>query len=391
MAARSDTVCHQPSDEQNHESNDGLLEAQGWEDYAYNEPGSPPGTLTIDPEAPFPQLVAIDYTRDRADRRLLNTPEACRPYLSSDSVSWIDVQGLGSEAVLQQLGEVFGLHPLLLEDMVNIPQRPKVEEYEGHLLVVLQVAVPRASRKRIKGYSIAQVSLVVGPHYVLTVQESAAADCFEPVRRRIFANKGLIRQHGPDFLAYALIDAVIDSYFPILEAYGDRLEGMQDRVVHKPKSQTLNKIYKLKRELLGLRRVLWPHREAINSLTREGSAHIAAYVRVYLRDCYDHVLQQLDTIENYREMAHSLLDIYLSSVSNSINETMRVLTVISTIFIPLTFIAGVYGMNFEYMPELKSPIGYWVCWLVMLTIAGGLLYFFWKRGWLTNNPNNPQE
>ncbi len=382
MKTRGDTVCDQP----NHEPRDELLEAQGWEDYTYNEPGSPPGTLTIAPDAPFPQLVVIDYTPDRAERYPLNDPEACRPYLTSNSVSWIDVQGLGSEALWQQLGEVFGLHPLLLEDMVNIPQRPKVEEYEGHLLVVLQVAVPRASHKQIQGYSLAQVSLVVGPHCVLTVQESAAADCFEPVRRRIFANKGLIRQQGPDFLAYALIDAVIDGYFPLLEAYGDRLEGMQNRVLPKPKPQTLPRIYKLKRELLGLRRVLWPHREVINRLLHDSNTHMAAPVRVYLRDCYNHVLQQLDAIENYREMAHSLLDIYLSSVSNNINETMRVLTVISTIFIPLTFIVGVYGMNFEYMPELKSPIGYWVCWLVMLTIAGGLLYFFWKRGWLTSNP-----
>jgi magnesium transporter len=210
---------------------------------------------------------------------------------------------------------------------------------------------------------------------------------FEPVRQRIHRNKGTVRQQSTDYLTYALIDAVVDGFFPVLENYGERLEELQDEVVENPTPKTLDRIHKIKRELLLLRRIIWPQRDAIATLMRESSPLISDQVRLYLRDCYDHAVQAIDMIETYRELSASLMEVYLSSLNNNINEAMRFLTVISTIFIPLTFIVGVYGMNFDTevpgnMPELKMPYGYWLCWAGMTLIAGGLLAFFWRKGWV---------
>jgi magnesium transporter len=278
---------------------------------------------------------------------------------------------------------VFNLHALVLEDIVNIPQRPKVESFEDQELIILHMVT---SREDGRGFYDEQVSLILGKNYILTVQEEPENDVFEPIRQRIHRNRGVIRSQKSDYLAYALIDAIVDGFFPVLEDYGERLENLQDEVVDKPTRQTLDKIHKIKRELLLLRRAIWPQRDAINSLIREESPLIDREVRVFLRDCYDHTVQVMDMVETYRELAANLMDIYLSSLSNSTNEIMRFLTVISTVFIPLTFVAGVYGMNFDTelgnMPELKLPYGYALCWLLMLSMSGGLLFFFWKKGWL---------
>jgi magnesium transporter len=362
------------------------VEEEDYFDYFYNEPGSVPGTLLIEADAAPPVLFLIDYNEENATRTKLNTPEEVIPYLDSESVSWIDVQGLGSEDVLRRIGKVFGLHPLVLEDIVNVPQRPKVEEYEKQLLIVLRMVTPREDGKR---FISEQVSFILGEHYLLTVQEEPDYDPFGPVRERIRSNKGMICRHHADFLTYALIDAIVDGFFPVLEAYGDELEELEDEVVENPSRATLERIHQVKRDLLGLRRAIWPQREVINSLLRDGTPLIGDTVRTYLRDCYDHVVQVLEIIENYREIASSLMDVYLSSISNKMNEVMKVLTIISTIFIPLTFIAGVYGMNFNpelpgNMPELELPYAYVVCWLVMLTIAGALILYFKRRGWFDN-------
>jgi magnesium transporter len=240
------------------------------------------------------------------------------------------------------------------------------------------------------GFLFEQVSLVVSRNYLLTIQEEPEHDAFEPVRGRIHHNKGAIRQQGTDYLAYALIDAVIDGFFPVLEDYGERLEDLQDEVVAKPTKRTLDKIHKIKRELLLLRRAIWPQRDAINSLIRDDCSLISPPVRIYLRDCYDHTVQVIDMVETYRELASNLMDIYLSSISNRMNEVMQTLTVISTIFIPLTFIAGVYGMNFDHdksplnMPELGWYYGYPMICTVMIAIATGLLIYFWRKGWLSD-------
>ena len=357
------------------------------DDYFYDKPGSLPGTLSIEPDATPPVILLFDYNQTALTCQQLATPEECFPYLDSDSVSWVDVQGLGSENILQRLGQVFKLHPLVLEDIVNVPQRPKVEEYEDQLVVIARMVIPKESGY---GFYSEQVSFVLGEHYLLTVQEEPEHDCFEQVRMRIRQNKGVLRKQKADYLAYTLIDAIIDGFFPVLEAYGEYIEDLEEEVVTNPTRQTLQKIYRVRRELLTLRRAIWPQRDAINSLIRDGNELITDHVHIYLRDCYDHAVQVLDMVETYRELTSGLMDVYLSAVSNRMNEIMKLLTVISSIFIPLTFIAGVYGMNFNTeksplnMPELNWYWGYPLCLAAMAAIAFGLIYFFWRRGWFEN-------
>src|ERR671933_1021630 len=356
-------------------------------DYFYDKPGSLPGTLIIEEDAVPPKIVLIDYNESNATRIQVTKPEDCAPYLDTESVSWVDVQGLGSEDILKRTGKVFDLHPLVLEDVVNVPQRPKVEDYDDQVVIISQMVM---LKEKGDGFWIEQVSFVLGKHYLLTVQEEPQRDCFGPVRDRIRTNKGSVRKAGPDYLAYALLDAVIDGFFPVLEDYGERIEALENEVLLNPTPQTLEKIYQVKREFLALRRSLWRQRDAINTLIRAGSNLMSPDVSIYLRDCYDHAVQVMDMVETYRELASGLMDVYLSSVSNKMNEVMKFLTVMSSIFIPLTFIAGVYGMNFNTeksplnMPELNWYWGYPVCLAVMVVIASGLVYFFWRRGWFEN-------
>ncbi|MEH1839762.1 MAG: magnesium/cobalt transporter CorA [Nostoc sp.] len=365
-----------------------LPKTELYEDEFYHQPGTLPGTIFINADAPPPIIFLIDYNQTNFTREQIATPEECIPYLEKESISWIDVQGLGSQDILQRLGKVFKLHPLVLEDVVNVPERPKIEDYEDQLLFIARMVVPK---ERTCGFYSEQVSLILGKNYLLTVQEEPDHDCFEQVRSRIEKSKGTIRKQGADYLAYALLDAIIDGFFPVLELYGERIEELEEEVIVKPTPQTLQNIYQIRRELLQLRRAIWPQRDAINSLIRDASDLISEEVRIYLRDCYDHTVQVMDMVETYRELASGLMDVYLSAVSNKMNEIMKVLTIVSTIFIPLTFIAGVYGMNFSTekspynMPELNWYWGYPLCWAVMLAIAFGLLFFFWQRGWLQNS------
>jgi magnesium transporter len=354
-------------------------------DYAYNEPGSLPGTLIIDEDATVPNIFLIDYHADNVTGMQLSHPEDCAPYLESESVSWVDVQGLGSEDVLQRIGQVFKIHPLILEDVVNIPQRPKVEEYDDRLLIITHMVTPKQDGK---GFISEQVSFVLGRNYLLTVQEEPEHDTFEVVRERIHRNKGSIRNLKADYLSYCLIDTIIDGFFPVLEDYGERLEDLQDAVLANPSGQSIDAILRIRRELLLLRRAIWPQREAIRLLIRDDSNLLSDSVRVYFSDCYDHVVQVIDMLETYRELASSLMDVYLSSISMRTNEVMQVLTVISVIFMPLTFIAGVYGMNFDpnvspwNMPELEWSYGYVMCWSLMIVTAGTMIVYFWRKGWL---------
>ena len=369
-------------------------EEQDLFDYFYDEQGSIPGTLIIEEDATPPKIILIDYNQAKATRTPLAIPEACLPYLETESVSWVDVHGLGSEEILKRLGAVFKLHPLVLEDVVNVPQRPKVEDYAEQLVIISQMVIPK---EKGDGFWIEQVSFILGKSYLLTVQEQPERDCFEAVRDRIRTNKGTIRRQGADFLTYALLDAIIDGFFPVLEDYGERIEDLEDEVVINPSRKTLEKIYRVRRELLALRRSIWPQRIAINTLIRDGSSLVSSDVRIYLRDCYDHVIQVMDIVETYRELTSGLMDVYLSSISNKMNEIMKLLTVISTIFIPLTFVVGVYGMNFNpeaspaNMPELNWYWGYPACWTVMVAISATLVYFFWRRGWFENSSTIKDE
>lgn len=357
-------------------------------DYFYDDPGAPPGTLDLEPDAPPPDIVLIDYSEETATRAKLSNPGEAAAYLDTKSVSWVDVLGLGNKETWRQMGEVFNLHLMAQEDVVNVPQRPKVVDYEEHLLIIAWMVMVHP--KSADNFHKEQVSLILGKHYLLTVQEEADYDCFNPVRDRIRKGQGVIRKHGADYLAYTLLDSIIDGFFPVLEIYGERIEELEDEVVARPTRKTLEKIYKIRRELLTLRRAIWPQRDAINVLIRDSSDLISPEVRIYLRDCYDHTVQVMDMVETYRELSSGLMDVYLSSVGNKMNEIMKLLTVISSIFIPLTFVAGIYGMNFNTekspfnMPELNWYFGYPLCWALMLTIAFGLIYFFWRRGWFEN-------
>ena len=355
--------------------------------YFYNPQGSSPGTLKIPETAKAPSIVAIEYDSDRYEYRTQLTPEDCAVYLASSSVSWIDVGGLGDKSTLERLGEVFKLHPLLLEDVINVPQRPKVEDREARLVIITQMV--NLKPKGI-GFWLEQVSLILGENYVLCLQEEPERDCFDPIRNRLQKNWGIIRRQKADYLAYALWDAIIDGYFPVLEVYGERLEDLETEVIQQPSDRTLNSIYRIRRELLALRRGIWSQRDALNTLLREGHSLLGDRLQPYLRDCYDHTVQIIDTIEVYRELTSGLMDIYLSAVNNKMNEVMKTLTVISSIFIPLTFIAGIYGMNFNpnasplNMPELNWYFGYPFCLGVMATLALTLIIYFWHKGWLNN-------
>ncbi len=361
----------------NHPDTDGD-EEEDYFDYFYDEPGSEPGTLIIEPDAKPSRIILIDYDEDNAIRKVDITPNACAPYIGTNTVSWMDIQGLGSETVLKQVGEIFNLHPLLLEDVVNVPQRPKLEDYNNQLLVISQMVRLKEDES---GFDTEQVSFVLGKRYLLSFQEEELQDCFEIVRDRIRTSQGRVRKSGADYLTYLLLDTIIDGYFPVVEHYEDRIEALEDAIISNPDRDTMQEIYDVRRELLALRRLIWPMRNVLHLLMRDHHGIVSDEVQIYFRDSYDHVIQILEIIEAYRELAASLMDVYMSTMGNKLNEIMKFLTVISTIFIPLTFIVGVYGMNFDNMPELKGEWSYFIVWLVMLAVAGGLIFYFWRKGW----------
>ncbi|WP_310484224.1 magnesium/cobalt transporter CorA [Chamaesiphon sp. VAR_48_metabat_403] len=357
-------------------------------DYAYDRPGTMPGHLHLSADAPPAELVLIDYDCNSSTRATISEPAKIKEYLKTHTVSWIDVLGLGNMATWDALSSIFNLHQMLVEDVVNVPQRPKIEHYQDQVLIIAIMVVLNPTRT---GFSKEQVSLVLGKNYLLTIQEEPEEDCFHGVRQRIEIDRGIIRKQGADYLAYCLLDAIVDGFFPVLEYYGELIEDLESEVMIRPNRSTLEKIYKVRRELLTIRRAIWPQRDAINSLIRDGSDLISSEVQVYLRDCYDHTVQVMDMVETYRELATGLMDVYLSAVSNKMNEIMKSLTVVSVIFIPLTFIAGVYGMNFDgsksplNMPELGWYWGYPLCLALMVITAASLIFFFWKRGWFKSS------
>lgn len=343
-------------------------------------PGTLPGTLVAHAEAGTEpaRIHMFSYDPDRCEERALRPEEIPSLAAPEKGVLWLDIWGLSDPGVVKAVGDRFGFHPLALEDVLNIPQRPKVERYPGNLLVVLrEIRYPEEPE---------QMSLFLADRVVVTFQERPG-DPFDPIRDRIRNAKGRIRSLGPDYLAYSLCDAVIDAFFPSLEKLGDEVEDLEERVMANPVPETLKEIRGVKRNLLEVRRAVWPARDAMNEMLREESDLIRNETKVFLRDCYDHAIQLMDMVETYREMAASLVDEYMSAVSNRMNETMKVLTVIATIFIPLSFIAGIYGMNFDphvspfNMPELSWRYGYPAVLLIMAGAAGGMLYWFRKKKW----------
>lgn len=347
--------------------------------------GSRPGTLVINSHSPEPVVRVIRYTPDDVTEEEVKDVEQLRGFREGDGVIWIDVQGFGDEQTIRAIGEIFDLHPLVLEDVINVPQRPKTEAYENHLLWITRMAMPVGDNT----IQTEQVSLILSRNYLLTFQERHG-DVLDPVRVRIRQGKGPIRKSGPDYLAYAIIDAVIDGYYPILESFGEHLEELEDGIVAAPHSGLLQDVYHVKRELLVIRRAIWPQRESVNSLIRDESEFVNDAIRTYLRDVYDHCVQIIDVVETYRELAGGLMDVYLSSIGNRQNEVMKVLTIMASIFIPLTFMAGVYGMNFENMPELHNRWAYPVLLAMMLVVAAGMVIYFRRRGWI-GSPSSEGE
>jgi magnesium transporter len=306
----------------------------------------------------------------------VTSPDELQPP-ADESVTWVDIGGVHRLDLLEAFGKQFSLHPLLLEDIANTDQRPKLDDYESYLFLVMKVLSVTEKQDLL----VEQVSFVIGRNFVLSFQENGT-DVFRPVRDRLRGGKGRLRQSGADYLLYALVDAIVDQYFLVLESLGEKIELLQEKVVADPKPDTLREVHALKRQLLFLRRAVWPLREATNSLSRSDCPFLHEPTKVFFRDVYDHVVQIVDTIETLREMVSASLDIYLSSVSYRLNAVMRVLTVITTIFMPLSFIASIYGMNFEYMPELKSEWGYPAVLGAMGLIAAGMLIAFRQRRWL---------
>jgi len=342
--------------------------------------GLPPGTLVHigEQKAEEVRIIIIDYDEAHFQEKEIKTVEECFLFKDKPTVTWINVDGIHEVEVLELLGECFGLHPLVLEDILNTDQRPKLEDFGDYIFVVLKTFSYNDQSDEVEPE---QISLILGPSFVLSLQEREG-DVFNPIRERIRSGKGRIRRMGADYLAYCLLDSIVDHYFVVLEQVGEEVEFLEEELVANPTPETLQTIHNLKRDMIFLRKSVWPLREVIGALERGESSLIRESTGIYLRDVYDHTIQVVDTIETFRDMISGMLDIYLSSVSNRMNEVMKVLTIIATIFIPLTLIAGIYGMNFQYMPELGWRWGYPVVWLVMLVIGVVMLVYFRRKKWL---------
>ncbi len=344
-------------------------------------PGASPGTLVADPLAAHPEIHVIRYDADTITENSNFDFDNLAARLGDSAITWVDVYGLGNIELIQKIGNCFDIHDLALEDIINVHQRPKLEEYDDHLFIVARMYVEG------RGTDSEQLSIFVGKNYVLTFQERKG-DCLEPVRNRLRQARGRIRNAGADYLCYTILDAVIDAYFPVLEQFGERVEALEERVTSHAQENVMESIHQIKRELLSLRRAIWPMREAVNVLIRDETPLVKKLTRVYLRDCYDHTVQLMDMVETFREIAASLVDIHLSALSMRMNEVMKVLTVIATIFIPLGFIAGIFGMNFDRtvspwnMPELGWYFGYPIAIGLMSGVALGLIIYFRRKGWI---------
>ena len=345
--------------------------------------GAKPGTLMIAEEAQAPRIRILRYTEEAHFDTMVENVKDVAGYLAKPGVVWIDVQGMGDEKIIRELGELFSIHMLALESIVNVPQRPKTEAFDKHQLFISRMVSVGENGK----LDVEQLSLLLGKNYVLTFQERFG-DVLDPVRKRIKTKSTMMRRSGADYLAYAIIDTIIDGYYPVLEHFGEYLEELEAKVVANATSDMLDKVNQSKRNLLILRRGIWPQRDALNTLIRDDCPFIIDETKVFLRDCHDHCTQVADVLETFRETAGALLSTYLSALGNKQNEVMRVLTIVSSIFIPLTFMAGIYGMNFENIPELKISFGYPMLLVVMVITVIGMLLYFKRLGWIWTKSSN---
>jgi magnesium transporter len=342
--------------------------------------GLPPGSLVHIGEMQTGKVTIsiFNYDEKQLREKKVKTVEECFSFKDKPNVTWIDIDGVHDLEILEKLGNCFGLHSLVLEDVLNTDQRPKIEDYGDYTYIVLKMISYDNANNEIVAE---QISLIIGLNFVISFQERHG-DVFDPVRERIRSDKGQIRKWGADYLAYSLIDTIVDNYFVIVEKLGERIEDAEEELVTNPTSQTLQSIHSLKKEMMFLRKSVWPLREVVNSLAREESALVKETTLIYFRDVYDHTIQVADTIETLRDMLSGMLDIYLSSISNRLNAVMKVLTIIATIFIPLTFVVGIYGMNFKYMPELEWHWGYYTVLFIMFLIGVLMIIYFRKKKWI---------
>ncbi len=344
--------------------------------------GLPPGSLIHvgEKKTEKTKITIIDYDEQSFQRKDVEDLTECFVFKETATVTWINIDAVHDSGIIGRLGECYGVHPLILEDIMNTAQRPKLEDMGDYLYVVLRML---SSAKESGEVQSEQISLIIGPNFVISFQEgSSPGDVFDPVRERIRTGKGRIRKLGADFLAYSLVDAIVDNYFGVLEKLGGQVEALEEDLVSAPGQKTLHDIHTLKREMIYLRKSVWPLREVVSGLQRAESPLIKDTTGIFLRDVYDHTIQVIDTVETYRDMLSGMLDMYLSSVSNRMNQVMKVLTIISTIFIPLTFLAGVYGMNFQHMPELGWKYSYFVVWGIMLTLGVIMVIIFKRKKWM---------
>lgn len=342
--------------------------------------GSPPGTLIPigEPKTEKSQISTVDYTAEQIQKQQVDRVEELLPLCDAATNTWIDIIGVHDPTLMETIGVHFGIHPLTLEDILNTGHRPKTEEFDTYVYIVLKMLRYNEDDHMVISE---QVSLILGPRFVMTFQE-APGDVFTPVRDRLFKGKGQIRRRTCDYLAYALIDAIVDQYFYIMEKMGERIEDLEEKLTEDPQIDVIQHIHNLKREVIYLRKQVWPMREMLSRLTKGEFDLIQDENHLYFGDVYDHITQLIDINESYRDVLSGMLDLYLSTISNRMNQVMKVLTIVATIFIPVTFIAGVYGMNFKYMPELEWPWGYGAIWVVMIIIVVAMVIVFKKHKWL---------
>lgn len=342
--------------------------------------GMPPGSIIyVGDGVPAPTTVSmIDYTESEVKEGTGITLEECIPLRDSPSITWLNFSGLADVDTIRRLGEAFGLHPLVMEDILHMGQRPKLEVYDDYIYLVGKMIYRGSNGEEV---SYEQLSVVLGKNYVLTFQEREG-DVFQPIRERIRNNKGRLRRSGADYLVYSMLDSVVDNYFPALERVGDLIEVIEEELSDDPDQDVLSDIYRLKREVLFLRKSIWPIREVVAAMMRQDIEMVSPSTNTYLRDVYDHSIQVMDVVETYTDMLSELTDVYMSTVSNRMNEIMKTLTIIATIFIPLTFIVGLYGMNFRHMPELENELAYPAVLLAMTGLSVLMLFYFRRKGWL---------
>jgi len=341
--------------------------------------GLPPGRMVyIGDKSDLPvTLTVIDYDTDGLEEKIIENIDECAVYKHSHTSTWLNIDGLHKIEIIEKIGKLYDIHPLVLEDIVNTQQRPKIEVYDKYIYIVLKMIDYDYASENVK---IEQISLILGKNYVISFQENIG-DVFDSVRNRLRNPESRIRKFGSDYLVYALMDRIVDNYFIIMEKLGEQLEDFEEESYNNPGKHVAEKLNKLRRETIFLRKAVWPLREMVNHLASGDITQISSNTNVYMRDLYDHTVQVLDTIETYRDLLSGIMDVYLSNLSFKMNEVMKVLTIISTIFIPLTFIAGVYGMNFRYMPELEGEYSYYIIMIFMALIALIMIIWFRFKKW----------